>query len=167
MRLIFRESVACHLCVIYDVPFCSNEGVEGFYKGMVPNLVRVIPACCITFLVYENVSRLLLGEYHWTSNIHTHAHAHTHTQTHTWKHTLTQFKSRPVCLWTVCRHIQYGHFLEAKWHQMRAVIPGHKGTMSRTKPDMHQYVPNSTSHFPRKAVLMKVPRNRDETNISP
>ncbi|XP_059412802.1 mitochondrial folate transporter/carrier-like [Carassius carassius] len=42
----------------------SNEGIEGFYKGMVPNLVRVIPACCITFLVFENVSRLLLGEYH-------------------------------------------------------------------------------------------------------
>uniref|UniRef100_A0A8B9RAB1 Solute carrier family 25 member 32a n=1 Tax=Astyanax mexicanus TaxID=7994 RepID=A0A8B9RAB1_ASTMX len=42
----------------------SNEGVEGFYKGMVPNLVRVIPACCITFLVYENVSRFLLGQYH-------------------------------------------------------------------------------------------------------
>ncbi|XP_076864481.1 solute carrier family 25 member 32a isoform X1 [Brachyhypopomus gauderio] len=41
-----------------------NEGVEGFYKGMVPNLVRVIPACCITFLVYENVSRLLLGQYY-------------------------------------------------------------------------------------------------------
>ncbi|XP_026878716.2 solute carrier family 25 member 32a [Electrophorus electricus] len=40
-----------------------NEGMEGFYKGMVPNLVRVIPACCITFLVYENVSRLLLGQY--------------------------------------------------------------------------------------------------------
>uniref|UniRef100_A0A672NC86 Solute carrier family 25 member 32 n=1 Tax=Sinocyclocheilus grahami TaxID=75366 RepID=A0A672NC86_SINGR len=33
----------------------SNEGIEGFYKGMVPNLVRVIPACCITFLVFENV----------------------------------------------------------------------------------------------------------------
>ncbi|XP_046875568.1 solute carrier family 25 member 32a [Hypomesus transpacificus] len=41
----------------------SNEGAAGFYKGMVPNLVRVIPACCITFLVYENVSRLLLGQY--------------------------------------------------------------------------------------------------------
>lgn len=41
----------------------SNEGAVGFYKGMVPNLVRVIPACCITFLVYENVSRLLLGQY--------------------------------------------------------------------------------------------------------
>ncbi|XP_029920188.1 solute carrier family 25 member 32a [Myripristis murdjan] len=41
----------------------SNEGAFGFYKGMVPNLVRVLPACCITFLVYENVSRLLLGQY--------------------------------------------------------------------------------------------------------
>ncbi|KAM6973131.1 solute carrier family 25 member 32a [Aplochiton taeniatus] len=41
----------------------SNEGAAGFYKGMVPNLVRVIPACCITFLVYENVSRLLLDQH--------------------------------------------------------------------------------------------------------
>lgn len=39
-----------------------NEGAVGFYKGMVPNLLRVTPACCITFVVYENVSRLLLGE---------------------------------------------------------------------------------------------------------
>ncbi|XP_056154864.1 solute carrier family 25 member 32a [Lampris incognitus] len=41
----------------------SNEGATGFYKGMVPNLLRVLPACCITFLVYENVSRLLLDQY--------------------------------------------------------------------------------------------------------
>ncbi|XP_012673477.1 mitochondrial folate transporter/carrier-like [Clupea harengus] len=39
----------------------SNEGPVGFYKGMVANLIRVTPACCITFVVYENVSRLLLG----------------------------------------------------------------------------------------------------------
>ncbi|KAI1894113.1 hypothetical protein AGOR_G00112480 [Albula goreensis] len=39
-----------------------NEGVFGFYKGMVPNLIRVTPACCITFVVYENVSRFLLGD---------------------------------------------------------------------------------------------------------
>ncbi|KAJ8389492.1 hypothetical protein AAFF_G00120300 [Aldrovandia affinis] len=39
-----------------------NEGAVGFYKGMVPNLIRVTPACCITFVVYENVSRFLLGE---------------------------------------------------------------------------------------------------------
>uniref|UniRef100_A0A8C7ZXS6 Solute carrier family 25 member 32 n=1 Tax=Oryzias sinensis TaxID=183150 RepID=A0A8C7ZXS6_9TELE len=38
-----------------------NEGVTGFYKGIVPNLIRVTPACCITFVVYENVSRFLLG----------------------------------------------------------------------------------------------------------
>lgn len=37
-----------------------NEGLSGFYKGMVPNLIRVTPACCITFVVYENVSRFLL-----------------------------------------------------------------------------------------------------------
>ncbi|KAG9355762.1 hypothetical protein JZ751_000602 [Albula glossodonta] len=39
-----------------------NEGAVGFYKGMVPNLIRVTPACCITFVVYENVSRFLLGQ---------------------------------------------------------------------------------------------------------
>ncbi|KAL0984967.1 hypothetical protein UPYG_G00151240 [Umbra pygmaea] len=39
-----------------------NEGAVGFYKGMVPNLIRVTPACCITFLVYENMSRFLMGQ---------------------------------------------------------------------------------------------------------
>lgn len=32
-----------------------NEGWRGFYKGIVPNLLRVTPACCITFVCYENV----------------------------------------------------------------------------------------------------------------
>ncbi len=32
-----------------------NEGLIGFYKGMVPNLLRVVPSTCVTFLVYENV----------------------------------------------------------------------------------------------------------------
>ena len=32
-----------------------NEGPIGFYKGMVPNLLRVVPSTCVTFLVYENV----------------------------------------------------------------------------------------------------------------
>uniref|UniRef100_W5MTB0 Solute carrier family 25 member 32b n=1 Tax=Lepisosteus oculatus TaxID=7918 RepID=W5MTB0_LEPOC len=39
----------------------SNEGVRGFYKGIVPNVIRVTPACCITFVVYENVSSFLRG----------------------------------------------------------------------------------------------------------
>ena len=44
-----------------------NEGARGFYKGIGPNVIRVTPACCITFVVYENVSRLLLGQYKWVT----------------------------------------------------------------------------------------------------
>lgn len=33
----------------------TREGIGGFYKGMVPALYRVVPACCITFVVYEFV----------------------------------------------------------------------------------------------------------------
>lgn len=36
------------------------EGANGFYKGLVPNLIRVVPATAITFVVYEKVSRALL-----------------------------------------------------------------------------------------------------------
>lgn len=35
------------------------EGIKGFYKGLMPNLLRVLPSTCITFLVYENVRKLL------------------------------------------------------------------------------------------------------------
>lgn len=37
-----------------------GEGWKGFYKGMLPNLLRVTPACCITFVVYEKISHALL-----------------------------------------------------------------------------------------------------------
>jgi len=39
------------------------EGVKGFYKGLVPSLMRVVPATMITFLTYENVSHALLTYY--------------------------------------------------------------------------------------------------------
>ncbi|KAJ8101237.1 mitochondrial carrier domain-containing protein [Lipomyces tetrasporus] len=32
----------------------KEEGIFGFYKGLLPNLFRVVPATCITFVVYEN-----------------------------------------------------------------------------------------------------------------
>jgi len=32
-----------------------EEGVRGFYRGLVPGVVRVMPATWVTFLVYENV----------------------------------------------------------------------------------------------------------------
>ena len=31
-----------------------QEGFPGFYKGIGPNLLRVVPSSCVTFLVYEN-----------------------------------------------------------------------------------------------------------------
>jgi solute carrier family 25 folate transporter 32 len=37
-----------------------GEGLRGFYKGLAPNLLRVVPATMITFLVYENVSHYML-----------------------------------------------------------------------------------------------------------
>ncbi|XP_039282197.1 mitochondrial folate transporter/carrier-like [Nilaparvata lugens] len=36
------------------------EGLLGFYKGLSPNLTRILPATMITFTIYENVSRYLL-----------------------------------------------------------------------------------------------------------
>jgi len=32
-----------------------EEGLRGFYRGLVPGVVRVLPATWVTFLVYENV----------------------------------------------------------------------------------------------------------------
>lgn len=37
------------------------EGAKGFYKGLVPNILRVTPACAITFVVYENVIHFLMS----------------------------------------------------------------------------------------------------------
>jgi len=37
-----------------------NEGLGGFYKGLKPNLARVIPACGLTFVIYEEVSHFLM-----------------------------------------------------------------------------------------------------------
>ena len=36
-----------------------EEGVRGFYRGMVPGVIRVLPATWVTFLVYENVKYYL------------------------------------------------------------------------------------------------------------
>ena len=36
-----------------------NEGIRGFYKGFLPNLLRVVPSNGLFFLIYENVLKLL------------------------------------------------------------------------------------------------------------
>lgn len=38
---------------------CRNEGTRGFYKGLVPGVLKVTPACCITFVVYEHMITFL------------------------------------------------------------------------------------------------------------
>ncbi|KAJ3222859.1 hypothetical protein HK099_001823 [Clydaea vesicula] len=35
----------------------KNESFVGFYKGLGPNIIRVLPGTCITFGVYENCSK--------------------------------------------------------------------------------------------------------------
>lgn len=36
-----------------------NEGPQGFFKGIIPNSLRVAPGAAITFLVYEAVMDML------------------------------------------------------------------------------------------------------------
>ena len=36
-----------------------DEGIQGFYRGLGTNLVRVLPGTCVTFVVYENIAWLL------------------------------------------------------------------------------------------------------------
>ncbi|XP_035231559.1 LOW QUALITY PROTEIN: mitochondrial folate transporter/carrier-like [Stegodyphus dumicola] len=36
------------------------ESLKGYYKGLVPNLLKVTPATAVTFVVYENVAKVLL-----------------------------------------------------------------------------------------------------------
>lgn len=33
----------------------SNEGAGGFYKGLGPNLLRVVPSAAITYITYEAI----------------------------------------------------------------------------------------------------------------
>jgi len=33
------------------------EGLRGFYKGLFPNLLKVVPSASITYLVYENMKK--------------------------------------------------------------------------------------------------------------
>ena len=37
----------------------SREGLSGFFRGCIPNAVRVAPGAALTFVVYEEVTTLL------------------------------------------------------------------------------------------------------------
>ena len=40
---------------------CHKEGLAGLYRGLKVDLVRVLPANTITFVVYEHCKSLLMG----------------------------------------------------------------------------------------------------------
>lgn len=47
-----------------SIPNCvlrtyASEGLLGFYKGLSTNAVRILPGTCVTFVVYEQLSRFL------------------------------------------------------------------------------------------------------------
>lgn len=46
----------------------SREGILGFFKGCIPNAVKVAPSSAITFVVYESTMDLLIGEDHRMNN---------------------------------------------------------------------------------------------------
>lgn len=35
------------------------EGIRGFYKGLLPNMLKVVPSASITYLVYEDMKTRL------------------------------------------------------------------------------------------------------------
>jgi solute carrier family 25 folate transporter 32 len=37
----------------------QHDGLIGFYRGLSANILRVLPGTCITFVVYETVSKYL------------------------------------------------------------------------------------------------------------
>jgi solute carrier family 25 folate transporter 32 len=48
----------------------AREGIAGFYKGLGPNLFRVLPSTWVTFLVYENTKVYLdrLAQTPWNTH---------------------------------------------------------------------------------------------------
>lgn len=39
-----------------------REGLAGFYRGLIPNMLKVVPAVSISYLVYETVLKALSNE---------------------------------------------------------------------------------------------------------
>jgi solute carrier family 25 phosphate transporter 23/24/25/41 len=37
----------------------QHEGLRGFYKGIFPNLLKVVPSASITYMVYESMKKNL------------------------------------------------------------------------------------------------------------
>jgi solute carrier family 25 (mitochondrial folate transporter), member 32 len=54
-RMTARPSHASQGLLATTRSVWRQDGLLGFYRGLGPNLLRVVPSTCVTFLVYENV----------------------------------------------------------------------------------------------------------------
>ncbi|KAK4414058.1 Calcium-dependent mitochondrial ATP-magnesium/phosphate carrier protein 2 [Sesamum alatum] len=56
-----RSTTGAAYCSMSDVFWrtYNHEGLRGFYKGLFPNLLKVVPAASITYLVYEAMKKSL------------------------------------------------------------------------------------------------------------
>eukprot|EP00826_Nyctotherus_ovalis_P045411 TRINITY_DN5030_c0_g1_i2.p1 TRINITY_DN5030_c0_g1~~TRINITY_DN5030_c0_g1_i2.p1 ORF type:complete len:250 (-),score=54.14 TRINITY_DN5030_c0_g1_i2:132-881(-) len=52
-EILYKGNIDCFKKIV------RNEGLRGFYKGLVPNLFRVVPANGIFFFIYEHVNKFL------------------------------------------------------------------------------------------------------------
>jgi solute carrier family 25 folate transporter 32 len=52
-----RHNEFYHGCLDAIKKIYIREGYNGYYKGMSTNIIRVLPNTCVTFLVYETLSR--------------------------------------------------------------------------------------------------------------
>jgi hypothetical protein len=61
--LLFLHGLHLHLTfTFFFLPgMWRLEGVSGFYRGMIPNYLKVVPSISITFLVYEWMKTVLDG----------------------------------------------------------------------------------------------------------
>jgi solute carrier family 25 phosphate transporter 23/24/25/41 len=37
----------------------KNEGIRGMYRGLLPNIIKVVPEVSLSYVVYEHMKRLL------------------------------------------------------------------------------------------------------------
>ena len=45
-----------------------NEGIRGLYRGILPNIIKVVPAVSMSYVVYENIKKSLIDPVKTKSN---------------------------------------------------------------------------------------------------
>ena len=59
-RLQYSQDSSLDIISVIKELYYKEGGLKGFYKGIDANILRVLPATCVTFVAYENVKRYLL-----------------------------------------------------------------------------------------------------------